>query len=266
MSSVADTSVTAGTSVAAGTAATAGGAVKSAQRTIEVLELLGRSSGPLSLAELHQRLGYPKSSLSMLLRTLVEAGWLETDPTGTRYGIGLHALLVGTAYLDGDPVVAAARETMAWLAETTTETVHMARLDGADIVYLATRESQHYLRPMSRVGRRLPAYATSLGKALLAEAYAPIPADLVPITPYTIVDPVAFADDLALTRARGYAIDHEENVVGLRCFGAAIRVTGAARDAISCSVPVARLVPGREEQIVAALLTARDRLEATLRR
>jgi DNA-binding IclR family transcriptional regulator len=241
------------------------GAVKSAQRTIEVLELLGRCPGPLSLAELHQRLGYPKSSLSMLLRTLVVLGWLETDPTGTRYRIGLHALLVGTAYIDGDPVVAAAREVMAWLAETTTETVHLARLDGDDVIYLATRESQHYLRPMSRVGRRLPAYATSLGKALLAESAATIPTDLRAITPYTIVDPAALAADLALSRSRGYAIDDEENVVGLRCFGAAIRRPGPVRDAISCSVPVARLVPGREEQIVAALLTARDRLEAVRR-
>jgi IclR family acetate operon transcriptional repressor len=239
--------------------------VKSALRTVEVLELIARERGPLSLAEMHQRLGYPKSSLSMLLRTLVEAGWLETDPTSTRYGIGLHALLAGTAYLDGDPVVTAARDTMLWLSEATGETVHLARLDGTDIVYLATRESQHYLRPISRVGRRLPAYATSLGKALLAERRAPVPDELTPLTPYTLIDPAALAADLAATRARGYAIDHEENVLGLRCFGAAIRVPVPPRDAISCSVPVARLEPTREEQIVAALLTARDRLESLVR-
>lgn len=240
------------------------GPVKSAQRTLELLELLGRDRGPFSLAELHQRLGYPKSSLSMLLRTLAEAGWVETDATGTRYGIGLHALLAGTAYLDRDPVVSAAHETMAWLSETTTETVHLARLDGADIVYLATHESQHYLRSITRVGRRLPAYTTSLGKALLAAHAMDPPERLVPLTPHTIVEVAALAADLAVTRDRGYAIDHEENVIGLRCFGAVIRTGGPLRDAISCSVPVARLTPGRQEQIVAALLIAQDRLETAL--
>ncbi len=245
------------------------GPVKSAQRTVELLEFFAGHRGMHSLASLQQSLGYPKSSLYMLLRTLTDLGWVETDPTGTLYGIGVRALLVGTSYIDGDHIVAAARDTLDWLAETTTETVHLARLDGTDVVYLTTRESQHYLRPMSRVGRRLPAYTTSLGKSLLAErddreVRALLPAELVRLTPHTVADHDALAADLARTRARGYAIDHEENVVGLRCFGAALRYQTPARDAISCSVPVARLTPGREEQIVQALLSARERLERIL--
>jgi len=246
------------------------GPVKSALRTVELLEFFAGHRGLHSLAALQQRLGYPKSSLYMLLRTLTDLGWVETDPTGTLYGIGLRALLVGTSYLDGDHILAAARDTLDWLAETTTETVHLARLDGSDVVYLATRESQHYLRPISRVGRRLPAHSTSLGKALLAErddaqVREILPAHLAALTPHTLVDRDALAADLAGTRQRGYAIDHEENVMGLRCFGAALRYQSPARDAISCSVPVARLTPGREEQIADALLAARERLERILR-
>jgi IclR family transcriptional regulator, acetate operon repressor len=181
----------------------------------------------------------------------------------------LRALLVGTSYLDGDHVVAAAREVMDWLATTTTETVHLARLDGTDVVYLATRESQHYLRPMSRIGRRLPAYATSLGKALLAdrtdaEVLATFPDALAPVTAHTLPTVVALVADLASTRRRGYAIDNEENVLGLRCFGAALRSRRPARDAISCSVPLARLTKGRASEITSALMEARDRLERAL--
>jgi len=166
--------------------------------------------------------------------------------------------------------VRGARDTLDWLAETTTETVHLARLDGTDVVYLTTRESQHYLRPMSRVGRRLPAHTTSLGKSLLAErtdeeVRALLPATLSGLTPNTLVDHAELARDLAATRERGYAVDREENVLGVCCFGAALRYRRPARDAISCSVPVARLTGGREEQIVAALLGARDRLERMLR-
>jgi DNA-binding IclR family transcriptional regulator len=244
--------------------------VKSALRTVRLLEYFAGHRGLHSLAELQQRLGYPKSSLYMLLRTLTELGWVETDSTGTLYGIGLRALLVGTSYIDGDHIVTAARDTLDRLAETTTETVHLARLDGTDAVYLATRESQHYLRPMSRVGRRLPAHTTSLGKALLAERTDEevgelLPAQLTALTPHTIVDRAVLLADLAATRQRGYAVDREENVLGVRCFGAALRYQHPARDAISCSVPLARLIPGREEEIVAALLAARDRLDHLLR-
>jgi IclR family transcriptional regulator, acetate operon repressor len=244
--------------------------VKSASRTVELLEYFAGNQGPHSLADLHARLGYPKSSLYMLLRTLTGCGWVETDGTGTLYRIGVRALLVGTSYIDGDRTVTAARDTLDRLGEETTETVHLARLDGCDIVYLATRESQHYLRPISRVGRRLPAHATSLGKALLAErspadARALLPAELAALTPNTLVSHDALAADLAATRRRGYAVDREENTLGLRCFGAALRYRGPARDAISCSVPIARLSRGREEQIVAALLRARDRLDHVLR-
>ena len=124
--------------------ATQSGPVKSALRTIELLEYFAGHRGLHSLAELQQRLGYPKSSLYMLLRTLVELGWVETDATGTRYGIGVRALLVGTSYIDGDEVVAAARPTLDRLSDDTTETIHLARLDGTNVVYLATRQSQHY--------------------------------------------------------------------------------------------------------------------------
>jgi IclR family acetate operon transcriptional repressor len=246
------------------------GPVKSALRTVELLEFFSGHRGLHSLSELQQSLGYPKSSLYMLLRTLTDLGWVETDPTGTLYGIGLRALLVGTSYLDGDHVLSAARDTLDWLSETTAETVHLARLDGTDVVYLATRESQHYLRPISRVGRRLPAHTTSLGKALLAErsddeVRGILPARLVGLTPHTLTDHAGLAADLALTRSRGYAVDHEENVLGLRCFGVAVRYQRPARDAISCSVPVARLTAGREEQIASALMAARDRLERILR-
>src|SRR5437764_13748526 len=194
--------------------AAAVGPVKSALRTVELLEYFAGHRGLHSLAELQQSLGYPKSSLYMLLRTLTDLGWVETDSTGTLYGIGLRALLVGTSYIDGDHIVRAARETLDWLAETTTETVHLARLDGTDVVYLTTRESQHYLRPMSRVGRRLPAHTTSLGKALLAErtdqqVREMLPEHLGALTAHTLVDHAEPARAPAATRARGSAVDRE---------------------------------------------------------
>ncbi|MBY8850333.1 IclR family transcriptional regulator, partial [Saccharothrix sp. MB29] len=153
-------------------------AVKSADRTVELLEVLSSSDRPLTLTELHRELSYPKSSLYMLLQTLVARGWVELDQTRGTYGIGVRALLVGTSYLDHDPVVQVAIRVMEQVRREINETVHLARLDGADVVYLASRESEHHLRVVSRVGRRLPAHSTSLGKALLA-ARAPAEVDSI---------------------------------------------------------------------------------------
>jgi IclR family transcriptional regulator, acetate operon repressor len=245
--------------------------VKSALRTVEVLEFFAGHRGLHSLADLQQALGYPKSSLFMLLRTLADCGWVETDATGTLYGIGVRALLVGTSYIDGDDLVAGARDTLDWLAETTGETVHLARCDGPNVVYLATRESRHYLRPISRVGRRLPAHTTSLGKALLAEMPDPdvrklLGEPLTALTEHTLTDHDELAADLAATRDRGYAVDHEENTIGIRCFGVALHTGHPVRDALSCSVPVARATANSEIQVVNALFTARSRLERMTRR
>ncbi|MEU8686502.1 IclR family transcriptional regulator [Streptomyces sp. NPDC048611] len=250
---------------------TGGSQVKSAVRTVELLEYFAARPGMHSLASVQDAVGYPKSSLYMLLRTLVDLDWVETDTTGTRYGIGVRALLVGTSYLDGDEVVAAARPTLDRLADDTTETIHLARLDGTHVVHLATRQSPHHLRPSARVGRRLPAHATSLGKALLAthtdeQVRAMLPPSLPRLTEHTLTDREQLIEELHTVREQGCAVDREENTLGLRCFGVAVPYRTPARDAISCSVPVARLTPEHEQLIKDALSGARDRLALATRR
>ncbi|SHL79072.1 IclR family transcriptional regulator [Actinacidiphila paucisporea] len=254
-----------------GAAEGAGSQVKSAVRTVELLEFFAGRPGMHSLASVQESVGYPKSSLYMLLRTLVDLGWIETDATGTRYGIGVRALLVGTSYIDGDEVVAAARPTLDRMSDDTSETIHLARLDGTSVVYLATRQSQHYLRPFTRVGRRLPAHSTSLGKALLAtytdeQVRKLLPETLEPLTEHTHTDREKLIAELAVIREQGFAVDREENTLGLRCFGIAVPYRTPARDAVSCSVPVARLTGAHEQMIKDALFDARDRLLLATRR
>jgi DNA-binding IclR family transcriptional regulator len=182
----------------------------------------------------------------------------------------VRALLVGTSYIDGDEVVAAARPTLDRLSDDTTETIHLARLDGTSVVHLATRQSQHHLRPFTRAGRRLPAHSTSLGKALLAtysdgQVRKLLPETLPALTDNTITDREVLITELHQVRAQGFAVDREENTAGLRCFGVAIPYRTPSRDAISCSVPVARLTPAHEQTVKDALFDARDRLTLATR-
>ncbi len=240
--------------------------VKSAARTVEILEFLAaRQNKPVRLREMSEALGVPRSSLHALLRTLATLGWVRADSTGTLYGIGIRALLAGTSYLDTDPYLPLVAPFLDELREQTDETFHFGRIDGDDVVYLATRESSQYLRPYSRVGRRLPAYSTSLGKAILADQPPESLADhlpdvLTPVTPKTLTDREALAADLELTRQRGYSIDNEENTLGLRCFAVPLRYLEPATDAISASIPMARLTPEREAQIIASLRVVSDKI------
>jgi DNA-binding IclR family transcriptional regulator len=240
--------------------------VKSAARTVEVLEFLAaRQNRPVRLRELSEALGVPRSSLHALLRTLADKGWVRADTTSTLYGIGIRALLAGTSYLDTDPYLPLVTPFLDELREQLDETFHFGRIDGGDVVYLATRESSQYLRPYSRVGRRLPAYSTSLGKSILADLPAAeldehLPADLAPLTEHTITDRDALRAELDETRRRGFAIDNEENTLGLRCFAVALHFVEPATDAISASVPLARLTPERETEIVECLRQVRDKI------
>jgi DNA-binding IclR family transcriptional regulator len=240
--------------------------VKSAARTVEILEFLAaRQNRPVRLRELSEALSVPRSSLHALLRTLAKHGWVRADSTGTLYGIGIRALLAGTTYLDTDPYLPVVSQFLDELREELDETFHFGRLDGCDVVYLATRESSQYLRPYSRVGRRLPAYSTSLGKAILADQPADelehhLPEVLEPLTPHTLTDRESLSAELEATRLRGNATDNEENTIGLRCFAVALHYTEPAIDAISASVPMARLTPEREQEIVAALRQVGDKV------
>jgi DNA-binding IclR family transcriptional regulator len=235
--------------------------VKSAARVLEVLEVLA-TDGPLTLRDLATHLQVPKSSMHALLRTMQWRGWLETDATGTLYGLGVRSLLAGSAYVDSDAVVRQTAPVLDQLAAQTGETVHLGRLEGGDVVYLAKRESTHPLRLFSSVGRRLPAHSVALGKALLAEmapeqALACLPQELQPSTSRTITDRGRLLEDLEQVRRVGYAVDDEESAADLRCFGVALRQRSATRDAISISVPLVRLGDGRQQEIVELLLRAR---------
>lgn len=247
------------------------GQVKSAARTVELLEALAQAPRRLTLTELASQLGYPKSSIHMLLRTLVGSGWVESDDRGTAYGIGVRALLVGTAFLDRDVVNQVAAQHLAALRAHLNETVHLARLDGADVVYLASRESMHILRSGSRVGRRMPAHSTAMGQVLLAqlspeEVEARIAAELETATQHTIADHQALALELQDIRVRRWAAEREQDTLGLGSIAVAIPFGQPASYGLSCSIPLTRFSDAHQRDVVQALLEHAEEIGGTLRR
>jgi IclR family transcriptional regulator, acetate operon repressor len=234
--------------------------VKSAQRALVVLEVLADAKGAIPVTELHRRTGFPRSSLHQLLHTMIAMQWVEPSADGTSVRLAGRALLVGTSYLDADLALPYAVHTLEEIREATGYTVHYARLDGSHVLYLATRETTEPHRATSRVGRRLPAYATALGKALLAEltsaeadALLP-PGPLTALTERTITDRDALARELEETRKRGYSVEHEQNTRGIGCVSVTVPYRIPATDAISCSMPLADAENTRATDKVATVL------------
>jgi DNA-binding IclR family transcriptional regulator len=245
--------------------------VKSAERSLRILEVLGDARGPMSVTQLHKETGYPRSSLHQLLHTMIAMGWIESTNEGAMVGIGSRALLVGTAYLDRDPALPHAIHALELIRENTGYTAHYARLDGASVIYLATRESREPHRATSRVGRQLPAHATALGKALLSELTATevsleLPSDPLPsMTVNTVSTHQDLTVELEETRNRGYSIEREQNTLGLGCIAVPVPYRIPATDAISCSIPIARFTDREIARVARIVRDQVQQLAVTLR-
>jgi len=245
-----------------------GSAVKSAERALRILEYLA-TSGPAQFSDVRRDLGIPKSSLHALLGTMAAIGWISSDGRNS-YVIGYRARAIGIAGGETSDVIALSEDLLAALRDDLGETIHLARLDGQDVHYLSSKFSAHALNVRFDVGRRLPAYATALGKAMLAEfpddvVARHLPPVLTPLTSKTISTKAGLLEELAVTRRTGFAEEDEQSSIGLHCFAVAIQHDDLPLIAISCSVPKARLEDLVADRVAASLVEARRQLLLRLR-
>ena len=245
--------------------------VKSASRVLDLIELLTSAPDGMQFTELLAATGWPRSSLYGLLRTMSDRGHLALDDDSGRYRIGLRLWEAGRAFVRAIDLVTVSRPHLERARDLINETVQLAVLDGFENVYVAKVESSHHLRLQSEVGGRLPAYATGLGKVLLA-GLPPVEFErrlatvqLQRFTETTITDPDVLRVRLAEIRTRGYGLDEGEYTVGVFCV--AVPVLGAGGEtvaAISSSVPTVRAVGGTQDQMVEVLTDTAARISADL--
>lgn len=234
----------------------AGEGTASLEKAIDVLEAVGDSPDGIGHLELAERIGLPKTTVYRILATLVARGLVWRDPIRHAYCLGSRTIeLARKAYAMPD-LVAAARFELRTLRDLTGETTYLAALDGADAISLERCEGAHNVRSASVLGVRKPLYCTSQGKAMLsrlpdAERDALVAAmTLRPLTPKTLTDRRSLRKELKATAERGYAIDEEEIVMGVRCVGAPIvDPRGRVRGAISIAGPAYRMTRERVEQL-----------------
>lgn len=220
--------------------------LKSLTKLMRVLESFSTKTRSLSLSEICQRTGFPKSTTHRLMSSLRDVGLLDQDGDRDRYRLGLKLFELGNIVLANMDLHREARPYVEALGRLTDQAVHLAVFDGRHAVIVARSDPQP-----DNAGRALiesaPAHCTSVGKAILAGQSAAtldrfIAAGLVRFTDTTITDPMALRQQLSTIRQRGYALDEGEHQPGLRCVGAPITdIAGRVFAAISVSGPAWKL-------------------------
>lgn len=237
-------------------------------RVLQLLEHIARHSDGQRLSDLSRELQIPKSTLLPILQTLCQHRYLSHDDSG-RYNPGTALFCLATSFADGFPVLTYAREQLDLLVQELGETCYLGVLDDGYVLYLEKVESPQPLRMLTTVGRRLPAYATGIGKALLTgktvrqlqELY---PDGLKPLTEHTVTDYGLLARQLQQAMLDGYAWESEESTPHVRCFAVPIRKHGAVVAALSVTIPLFRYQEEDKGRILAALQESAERIGTTL--
>lgn len=202
--------------------------LKSLAKVVRILECFSTNDRALSLADICERTGYPKSTTHRFLASMRDVGFLDQDRERDRYRLGLRLFEFGNIVLSNLDLHREARPIVEALRRMTSQVVHLAVFDGlrAVVIHRADPASDNMIG--STFIENAPVHCTSVGKAILA--FQPeetitrvIRSGLMRYTDQTITEPEALKSALAEIRERGYAIDDGEHQPGLRCVGAPIR-------------------------------------------
>jgi IclR family pca regulon transcriptional regulator len=246
--------------------------VQSLERGLAVIRAFDARHPALTLSEVAAKTGLSRAAARRFLLTLVELGYVGTD--GREFTLRPRVLELGHAYLSSLSLPEIAEPHLKQLAGQVGESTSVAVLDGQDIVYVGRFATYRIMSAAIGVGTRFPAFATSMGRAILGslpvaerEAFLAT-VELPRLTPHTVADVDALRAQLELVPAQGYALVDQELEEGLRSIAAPLRdATGAVAAAVNVSAPVRR---GDVAEILAdilpALLSAASDIEADLAR
>lgn len=217
-------------------------------RVLGVLQEITKSPGGIRLADLSRQLQIPKTTLLPIVQTLCQTRYLSADEHGI-YSAGTALFSLGSSFSGCFPVLDYVRSELEALVAELGETCYCGTLEDGLVLYLDKVDSPQPLRVLTSTGKRLPAYATSIGKALLldcseAQLFSLYPEGLTPLTKNTISDVPTLSEQLSESFQAGYTWEIEESTDHVRCFAVPIRKKGRIVAAISVAIPLFRF---REE-------------------
>ncbi len=232
--------------------------IQSVAHALDLLEEFSGDVNELGVTELSRRLKLHKNNVFRLLATLEAKGYIEQNKITENYRLGLKALELGQRYIKQVGLIKQAKPSLEEIVNRVNETTYLGILRDGFAVYLDAVEAKRTVRVVSRVGLRLPAHCSAIGKAQIAflsesELERLFPSkNLERFTENTIVDRDELFKHLEEVREKGYAIDNEEYEKEVKCVGVPIfDYTGRVVGGISVSGPAYRMDSERlEEEII----------------
>ncbi|ONK14648.1 IclR family transcriptional regulator [Streptomyces sp. MP131-18] len=247
--------------------------VPAVSRALDILELFLDGDGTLSAPEITRRLQLPRTTVHELVTTLAARSYLVPVPEQPgRYRLGVRTYQLGSRYAEQLDLAAEGQQVARAVAETCGETVHVAVLEDADVIYIAKVDSTHAVRMVSAAGRRLPAHCTAVGKMLLAslppqELDERLPAgdELPAMTPNSITSAETLRAILDEVRERQLASEQRESNPDVSCVAAPVRDrAGRVVAALSISVPMIRWSAERQDELAALAVKGAAQLSERL--
>ncbi len=245
--------------------------VQSLVRGLSVITAFGPERPEMTLSEVARATGLTRAGARRFLLTLVDLGYVHTD--GKLFRLAPRVLELGYAYLSSMSLPAIAEPHLEGLVAHTNESSSVSVLDGSDIVYVARVPTSRIMTVAISVGTRFPAYATSMGRVLLADlseeelrTYLD-QTPLQPLTKRTVTDRESLRGDLATIRQDGYALVDQELELGLRSMAAPIRdKSGRVVAAVNVSSQVSRVTKAQLREHLGPLLKTAAAIETDLSR
>lgn len=237
-------------------------------KTFTILEVLARTGRPLTLAELAEESRLPKPTVYRILKSVRDLGYVNQAARGGAYVLSAR-LATLREYGRDEAVRAKVRPLMARLHAAFDETVNLGFLEGIYVRYADVMETTQALRWIVKPGARDLFHTTALGRAVVAHLPAEQQARLVAKACGTLpvrgrkAGRAQLEQELAATRARGYALEEEETVVGVACVAVPLVGLGEPLAAVSVSVPVHRFPAAQRAALIAAMLEDRERPAAS---
>jgi IclR family KDG regulon transcriptional repressor len=202
--------------------------IQSVNRAISILSLFSHRRTRLGITEISHILNLPKGTVHGLARTLLSAGFLQQDSETRKYQLGLKLYEMGITLAGNLEINQKAVGPANRLAKSASLVSRIAIWDGNSALITLNVDPHSKSLFVHQIGPRIPAYCSSVGKAILAflsdeelNGYLS-QTELVPYTPKTITQKEQLLRELEETRQRGYSIDQEETTLGLVCIGAPI--------------------------------------------
>ncbi|KAA9149685.1 IclR family transcriptional regulator domain-containing protein [Microbacterium lushaniae] len=244
--------------------------IQSIERAVQVLRAFNRREGPLSVAEISARVGLARPVVRRILLTFAHLGY--TESTNGSWSLTPRILELGSGYFTASSLPEISYTYMTEVVERTGETCSIGVLDGLEVIHVARVEDRRPLPDSVRVGNRLPAHATAIGKVLLAQLTEPeltvllASTALETYTPRTVADPDRLRERLELVRERGFDVSLEELNPGQVAVAVPILAGGQAIGAIAASSTTVRETEqSLTETVMPVLRTAADEIARAYR-